>query len=356
MEQNEVMEITLKDHKNLIEKTGKKAAKYDVTTTQSKASEKDNPLITFALFAYNQERFIREAVEGAFSQTYTPLEIILSDDCSSDRTFEIMERMAHDYRGPHNVVLNRNYPNLGLIRHVNKVAIELSHGDIIVMAAGDDISLPQRVYNTWGVFRRDAEIMSASMNFQYIDKNGCSIKKNVNFCEGYFSLCDYINQKEFPIYGCTRSYKKKIFETFGPLASWCGVEDATLVFRSLLLGKSYQLCEIGIQYRVGVNSMSKDINMKTIKGICRQIIIDARKANALNLLDLDNLDRIKSIIRLTLKKNMIRWKCINSKYSLSQYLMRVPFCTDLILKEKIGLLRAVIKNKINFVLNTKKNN
>jgi len=48
----------------------------------------DRPLVTFALVAYNQEQYIREAVEGAFAQTYEPLEIILSDDCSSDRTVE----------------------------------------------------------------------------------------------------------------------------------------------------------------------------------------------------------------------------------------------------------------------------
>ena len=36
----------------------------------------DRPLVTFALFAYNQEDYIREAVEGAFAQTYEPLEII----------------------------------------------------------------------------------------------------------------------------------------------------------------------------------------------------------------------------------------------------------------------------------------
>ena len=53
----------------------------------------DRPLVTFALFAYNQEQHIREAVDGAFSQTYEPLEIILSDDCSTDRTFEIMQEI-----------------------------------------------------------------------------------------------------------------------------------------------------------------------------------------------------------------------------------------------------------------------
>ena len=52
------------------------------------------PLVTFALFAYNQEAFIREAVASALSQTYEPLEIILSDDCSTDRTFAIMQELA----------------------------------------------------------------------------------------------------------------------------------------------------------------------------------------------------------------------------------------------------------------------
>ena len=61
-------------------------------------SIEERPLVTFALFAYNQERYIREAVEGAFAQTYEPLEIILSDDCSTDRTFEIMQEMVANYR------------------------------------------------------------------------------------------------------------------------------------------------------------------------------------------------------------------------------------------------------------------
>lgn len=39
----------------------------------------EKPLVTFALFAYNQESCIREAVEGALAQDYENLEIILSD-------------------------------------------------------------------------------------------------------------------------------------------------------------------------------------------------------------------------------------------------------------------------------------
>ena len=69
---------------------------------------RNKPLVTFIVISYNQEAFIRDGVEGAFSQTYSPLEIVLSDDCSRDRTFEIMQELAAAYRGPHRVILNRN--------------------------------------------------------------------------------------------------------------------------------------------------------------------------------------------------------------------------------------------------------
>src|SRR6056297_1821961 len=111
----------------------------------------ERPLVTFAVIAYNQEPFIREAIEGAFSQTYHPLEIILSDDCSSDHTYRIMQEMAAAYDGPHSIVLNRNEPNLGIVLHFNKI-IKMSSGHFICMNAGDDFSSANRVdvlYEAW---------------------------------------------------------------------------------------------------------------------------------------------------------------------------------------------------------------
>ena len=37
----------------------------------------------------------------------------MSDDGSSDRTYEIMKEMASNYKGPHKIILNKNIPNLG---------------------------------------------------------------------------------------------------------------------------------------------------------------------------------------------------------------------------------------------------
>lgn len=78
---------------------------------------------------------MRDAIAGALRQTYSPLEIVVLDGASSDRTF------AATYRGPHRIVLKRNPRNFGRGAHFNRL-VELSTSELIFISAGDDISLP----------------------------------------------------------------------------------------------------------------------------------------------------------------------------------------------------------------------
>ena len=104
----------------------------------------EKPLVTFALFAYNQERFITEAVEAAFAQTYQPLEKIISDDGSSDKTYDTILSLVQRYQGPHTVKAVQTASSKGILSHVLFV-VNKSLRDLIVVAAGDDISEPNRV-------------------------------------------------------------------------------------------------------------------------------------------------------------------------------------------------------------------
>jgi glycosyltransferase involved in cell wall biosynthesis len=222
------------------------------------------PLVTFALFAYNQERYIREAIEGAFAQTYEPLEIILSDDCSTDRTFEIMQEMAVAYAGKAHIRLNRNAANLGIAGHVNRL-IELSTGRLIVAAAGDDISLPQRVEKLCEAWR------AGGGKVKYVHSSAKVINLNSEFSgeldAGTLRDADTIEDvllikrgALFPL-GATEAWDREIFEAFGPLFPDVHFEDVITSARGVALGQTKYVDEPLVLYRstagVGALEVSK---------------------------------------------------------------------------------------------------
>ena len=116
------------------------------------------PLASLCVFFYNQESFVADAVAGALSQTYPNCEIILSDDCSTDNTFEAIQESVKGYKGPHNIIVNKNEVNMGLVPHNNKVLFSMANGDFIFLNGGDDISLPQRVNIGVSYFKKYAVV------------------------------------------------------------------------------------------------------------------------------------------------------------------------------------------------------
>lgn len=214
-------------------------------------SDAEKPLVTFALFAYNQEKYIREAVEGAFSQTYEPLEIILSDDCSSDRTFEIMQEMVAGYKGSHKVFLSRNKNNLNIGQHVNIIA-NMANGQLIVLAAGDDISVKTRVgmiVDCWLGSEKNFGLICS--DYQPIDSESkfASLGNEVAYKGPH--LIEQHARGNLRVLGATVAVAREIFSCFPPLSPAVTHEDRVLPFRALLLGKKV-ICldEVLVKYRV----------------------------------------------------------------------------------------------------------
>lgn len=203
-----------------------------------------SPLITFYVIAFNQEKFIREAVQGALAQTWSPLEIILSDDCSNDQTFGIMQEIADSYRGPHKLILNRNPLNLGVGAHINRI-LELSSGDFIVASAGDDVSVPQRtdrVYKRWLQSERRAFLVYS--NLIEMDEKGKTLRHR-DFAEEapdplrqseQWDLWDHICGRVPPYHGATFAYPRALLTGFGPLMEGVIFEDNVLNWRAEGLG------------------------------------------------------------------------------------------------------------------------
>ena len=212
------------------------------------------PLVTFALFAYNQERFIREAVRAALAQTYSPLEIIISDDCSQDRTFGIIQEEVAHYDGPHQVLLNRNHRNLGIGGHVNRV-LELTNGELIVTAAGDDVSLPFRTEELVSVWSKGG-ISGVYSNVLVMDEDG--IERGA--FDGYTprsigSWHEVVQRGHGAVLGATQAWDRIVYDTFGPLPNRAFHEDYTMEFRCALLGTIAHLDKPLIRYRQRGNEL-----------------------------------------------------------------------------------------------------
>ena len=91
--------------------------------------------------AYNAERFITQAIESVLNQSIEDLELIVVDDCSCDRTCDVVEKMASiDGR----VRLLRNEKNLGAAGSRNR-AFEVCAGHYVALLDSDDVWYPEKL-------------------------------------------------------------------------------------------------------------------------------------------------------------------------------------------------------------------
>jgi glycosyltransferase involved in cell wall biosynthesis len=230
----------------------------DGAAADGAAADGASPLVTLLVVAYNQERYIRAAVAGAFAQTYSPLEIVLSDDCSADRTFEIMAEMAAGYRGPHRVVLNRNPRNLGIPGHVDALMAR-AQGAFVVMNAGDDVSVPERTARLVEVWRgsggRVKAVHSAKRRMAEDGTLGDLVPAPVPLDRHHRPL-DLL-RKPPAIHGASMGWAREIFEVFGPLGPEPLLEDYPICLRAATLGEVAYLDAPLLHYRSGGLSWSE---------------------------------------------------------------------------------------------------
>ncbi|QTD31885.1 glycosyltransferase [Pseudomonas fluorescens] len=105
---------------------------------------------------YNQEHYIVECLDSILSQEIDfDCEIIVSDDCSTDRTPELLRAYAESHPGRIKLLLRDKNVGAALNYHgVHKMA----GGDIVYHFDGDDIMLPGKLQQQYEVFRDNADV------------------------------------------------------------------------------------------------------------------------------------------------------------------------------------------------------
>lgn len=193
---------------------------------------------------------MRDAVRDVLAQDAEDLEIILSDDCSTDNSFSIIEEEAGRYSGQHKLIVHRTVENLGLNRHINAL-IKISEGDIIIPFAGDDRFRSDRVRKLVRPLVADDALLAHS----YVDYIGPDDEKMPPVHDGatlfVTNNLKAIARSRGLFIGATAGWRRELFTKYGPLPEVMAYEDLILGFRAALEGRISLVREPLVQYRVG---------------------------------------------------------------------------------------------------------
>ena len=124
--------------------------------------------ISIALTTFNGERFLSKQLESLSAQTHIPLELVVVDDGSTDKTLEILESFAIDARFP--VRIYQNAVRIGYRKNFIRAA-NLCSGDLICFCDQDDIWSEDKLERVAIEFL-DQSVLLVYHNARLIDANG----------------------------------------------------------------------------------------------------------------------------------------------------------------------------------------
>jgi len=112
--------------------------------------------VSVVIPTFNGSAFIREALESVFAQTLLPAEILVVDDCSTDGTPELVERIMRNSSVPMRIIQLET--NSGSPARPINVGVERSTNEFIAVLDHDDVFAPNKLESQSRTLAADAEV------------------------------------------------------------------------------------------------------------------------------------------------------------------------------------------------------
>lgn len=111
----------------------------------SHAAVPNQPLVSVVIVSYHSAETIEETLDSIYNQTYPNIELIVSDDCSTDDTVAVAQDWAQTHADRFvNCIIHSNPENLGISGNMN-AGIRLSSGYYVKDLAADDLLMPTAI-------------------------------------------------------------------------------------------------------------------------------------------------------------------------------------------------------------------
>ena len=248
------------------------------------------PKVTIMIPTYNQEEYIAEAIESALSQDYPNLEVIVTDDCSKDRTGEIAKRYTTDPRFRY--ILNET--NLGRVGNYHNTLYTHATGEWVINLDGDDYFTDdqfisrsmQRILSQNNIVCYFATPYMRPKVRKYASRiqHNCYLFNGKDFFLRFFTLGNFMHAGA--IYNRKIALKDSLCYTYDGIQS-----DFHGIIRYCLLGNIIFAKDDWFHWRIHNNNATTSISNITkyeLEIKCQQQIISDIPHNILNSLEISN--------------------------------------------------------------------
>jgi glycosyltransferase involved in cell wall biosynthesis len=236
------------------------------------------PRVTVICLCYNHERFVREAINSVLHQSYKNIQLIVVDDASTDKSKEIIERMARENKDIELVLLKENQGNCKAFNR----GLALAQGEFLIDFAADDVLLPNRI----AVGIAHFENVSARYGVQFSDAaiideegNPCGLHSE-RFTHTVPQGDIYKNLiSTYFINGPSMMVRKKVFDMLGGYDETLAYEDFDFLIRSSREFNFFYVPEMLVKTRIVKGSMGQlqfkrsSAQLKSTFEVCKKILI-----------------------------------------------------------------------------------
>lgn len=226
------------------------------------------PTCGVALCTYNGGKYLNEQLESILSQTKKPDAIVICDDCSTDETWNILNRFKRSSSIPVEIV--RNATQQGVVKNFER-AMKFLDADIIFLCDQDDIWLPDKIATIYPFFLSSPEIGLVFTNAVLIDAEGNNLgsslfeelqlsqeeEQSITCGKAFYTLC-----RRNIITGATAAFRRSLLSVAVPFSETC-LHDEWLGLIAASMGGVVQLHNSTIKYRqhgnnlIGVRKLSR---------------------------------------------------------------------------------------------------
>lgn len=127
----------------------------------------ETPDVSILMSVWNDERWLRPVMDSILAQTHTNFEVLITDDCSPDNSWTVMQA----FRDPRIRIFRHTPPRLGLLDTINEMAHE-ARGRIIHTLCPDDTLAPDCLATVVAHFHAHPEVGYTVVQRDAIDETG----------------------------------------------------------------------------------------------------------------------------------------------------------------------------------------